>query len=132
MASGKAQRQQWCAQTSETQKAVAGDRREQMRVLLVEDDAMIGEAVRDALKDASYAVDWVHDGIRALDTYSSRHYDFVLLDLGLPGRDGIEVMHTIRTGDNPVPVLILTARDGIDDRLCGLDGGADDYIIKPF
>ena len=103
-----------------------------MRVLLVEDDAMIGEAIHGALKDASYAVDWVTNGLTAITTLRCQHYDLVLLDLGLPGKDGIEVLTSIRTNDNPVSLLIITARDGLDDRLGGLDGGADDYLLKPF
>ena len=103
-----------------------------MRVLLVEDDAMIGEAIQGALKDASYAVDWVKNGQTALTTLSCQHYDLVLLDLGLPGKDGLEVLSSIRAKDIPVPLLIITARDGLDDRLRGLDGGADDYVLKPF
>ncbi|AIY42137.1 Two-component system response regulator QseB [Collimonas arenae] len=103
-----------------------------MRVLLVEDDLMIGEAIQAALKDASYAVDWVRNGKTALDTISCQHYDLVLLDLGLPGKDGFEVLETIRRRDNPVPLLIITARDGLEHRLRGLDGGADDYVLKPF
>ncbi|HEX7387425.1 MAG TPA: response regulator transcription factor [Castellaniella sp.] len=103
-----------------------------MRVLLVEDDAMIGEAVQDALKEASYAVDWVKDGLVALSSLAAQRYDLVLLDLGLPGKDGQDVLQSIRAHDNPVPLLILTARDALDDRLRGLDGGADDYLVKPF
>ena len=103
-----------------------------MRVLLVEDDPMIGEAIQGALKDASYAADWVKDGQTALTTLGCQHYDLVLLDLGLPGKDGLEVLASIRAKDNPVPLLIITARDGLDDRLRGLDGGADDYVSKPF
>lgn len=103
-----------------------------MRVLLVEDDPMIGEAIQGALKDASYAADWVKNGQAALSTLGSQHYDLVLLDLGLPGKDGLEVLTSIRAKDNPVPLLIITARDGLDDRLRGLDGGADDYVLKPF
>ncbi|MCS0584366.1 response regulator transcription factor [Massilia pinisoli] len=103
-----------------------------MRVLLVEDDTMIGEAIQGALKDASYAADWVKDGPTALTTLSCQHYDLVLLDLGLPGKDGLEVLASIRAKDNPIPLLIITARDGLDDRLRGLDGGADDYVSKPF
>ena len=103
-----------------------------MRVLLVEDDPMIGEAIQGALKDASYAADWVKDGQAALTTLGCQHYDLVLLDLGLPGKDGLEVLASIRAKDNPVPLLIITARDGLDDRLRGLDGGADDYLSKPF
>lgn len=103
-----------------------------MRVLLVEDDPMIGDAVQGALKDASYAVDWVKDGQTALTTLGCQHYDIVLLDLGLPGKDGLEVLASIRSQEDPVPLLITTARDNLDDRLRGLDGGADDYVSKPF
>jgi two-component system OmpR family response regulator len=103
-----------------------------MRVLLVEDDPMIGDAIHGALKDASYAADWVKDGQTALTTLGCQHYDLVLLDLGLPGKDGLEVLASLRAKDNPVPLLIITARDGLDDRLRGLDGGADDYVSKPF
>lgn len=103
-----------------------------MRVLLVEDDTMIGEAIQGALKDASYAADWVKNGQTALTTLGCQHYDLVLLDLGLPGKDGLEVLTSIRAKDNPVPLLIITARDCLNDRLRGLDGGADDYLIKPF
>jgi two-component system OmpR family response regulator len=103
-----------------------------MRVLLVEDDPMIGEAIRGALKDASYAADWVKNGQTVLTTLGCQHYDLVLLDLGLPGKDGLEVLASIRAKDNSIPLLIITARDGLDDRLRGLDGGADDYVSKPF
>lgn len=103
-----------------------------MRVLLVEDDPMIGETIQGALKDASYAADWVKNGQTALTTLGCQHYDLVLLDLGLPGIDGLEVLKAIRARDNPVPLLVITARDGLDDRLRGLDGGADDYVLKPF
>ena len=103
-----------------------------MRVLLVEDDCMIGEAVQQALKDASYAVDWVRDGATASVTLDSQDYGMVLLDLGLPKKDGMEVLRSIRTRNNPVPVLVITARDTVDDRIRGLDSGADDYLLKPF
>ena len=103
-----------------------------MRVLGVEDDAMIGKVIQDALKDASYAADWVKSGHSALSTLDCQHYDLVLLDLGLPGKDGLEVLTSIRAKDNPVPLLIITARDGLEDRLRGLDSGADDYVLKPF
>ena len=103
-----------------------------MRVLLVEDDPMIGAAIQGALRDASHAADWVKDGQTALATLGSQHYDVVLLDLGLPGKGGHEVLASIRARDNPVPLLIITARDDLDDRLRGLDGGADDYVLKPF
>ncbi|OHX19636.1 response regulator [Chromobacterium sphagni] len=103
-----------------------------MRVLLVEDDPMIGEAIHAALKDASYAADWVRTGPRAQAALESHGYDLVLLDLGLPGKDGLEVLAGIRARANPVPLLIISARDSLDDRLRGLDGGADDYLLKPF
>ena len=103
-----------------------------MRILLVEDDPMIGEALEGALKDASYAIDWVRNGLLALAAVQAQHYDLVLLDLGLPGKDGLEVLESIRGANNPVPLLIITARDSLDDRLRGLDGGADDYLLKPF
>ena len=103
-----------------------------MRVLLVEDDPMIGEAVQSALKNAAYATDWVKNGQTALNTLGTQNYDMVLLDLGLPGKDGMEVLKSIRGKNNPVPVLIITARDGLNERIQGLDYGADDYVLKPF
>jgi len=103
-----------------------------MRVLLVEDDMMIGAAVQEALQDAAYAADWVQNGQSALNALSAQHYDLVLLDLGLPGKDGLTVLSSMRAKGNPVPVLILTARDALEDRVRGLDGGADDYLVKPF
>jgi len=103
-----------------------------MRVLLVEDDRMIGAALEQGLKDAAYAVDWVEDGAMALDVSQSQTYDLVLLDLGLPKKDGLEVLRSIRAAQNPVPLLVITARDGLADRLLGLDSGADDYVVKPF
>lgn len=103
-----------------------------MRVLLVEDDPMIGSAVQAALKDASYAADWVKDGSAALTALAAQHYDLVLLDLGLPGRDGLDVLRTLRSRASALPVLVVTARDAVDDRVAGLDAGADDYILKPF
>lgn len=103
-----------------------------MRVLLVEDDPMIGEAVHAALKDASYAADWVSNGEEAILSLKLEQYDLVLLDLGLPRRNGFEVLDEIRRKRNLVPLLIVTARDALEDRLRGLDSGADDYIVKPF
>ena len=103
-----------------------------MRILLVEDDAMIGEAVQGALKDASCAVDWVKNGQTGLNTLALQHYDLVLLDLGLPGKDGADVLRAIRAQNLPVPVVIISARDGLDDRIRRLDDGADDYVLKPF
>lgn len=103
-----------------------------MRILLVEDDLMIGKIMVQALKEDGYAVDWVRDGQTALYSFGCHMYDLVLLDLGLPGRDGIEVLRSIRAKGNSVALLIITARDTIEDRIQGLDCGADDYILKPF
>jgi len=103
-----------------------------MRILVVEDDRMIGEAVFLALQDAAFAADWVRDGVSAIDAASDQYYDAILLDLGLPERDGLDVLRAIRGKGNAVPILIMTARDAIEDRIAGLDGGADDYVIKPF
>ncbi|WP_343724347.1 response regulator transcription factor [Herbaspirillum huttiense] len=102
-----------------------------MRILLVEDDAMIGEEVRAALREASYAADWVRDGTAAHAALVQQDYDAVLLDLGLPCADGLSVLRQMRRHAT-TPVLILTARDGVQDRIDGLDSGADDYILKPF
>jgi two-component system OmpR family response regulator len=103
-----------------------------MRILLVEDDAMIGEAVSTALRDAAYAVDWVRDGAAASLALKGPGHQAVLLDLGLPRRDGLQVLQHLRQGGSRIPVIIITARDGIDDRIAGLDLGADDYVPKPF
>ncbi|OOF75655.1 DNA-binding response regulator [Rodentibacter caecimuris] len=103
-----------------------------MRILLVEDDQMIAEAVSDGLKNACYAVDWVNNGNMAEQALAAQPYDLVLLDLGLPERDGLQVLRHLRQSQNHTPVLIVTARDDLESRLAGLDGGADDYIIKPF
>lgn len=103
-----------------------------MRVLLAEDDAMIGAAVRDRLRSQGFAVDWVRDG-RAADTALAEDvYDLLLLDLGLPGREGLAVLKALRGRGSTLPVVILTARDAVDDRVAGLDAGADDYVVKPF
>ena len=102
-----------------------------MRILLVEDDKMIAEAVSNGLKTARYAVDWVNNGNTAEQALNSQQYDLVLLDLGLPGQDGLQVLKHLRQEKNNTPVLIVTARDDLDSRLAGLDGGAADYIIKP-
>ena len=103
-----------------------------MRVLLIEDDQMIGESVAESLKDSGYAVDWVKDGDSGLTAIACQHYDLLLLDLGLPRKEGIEVLKTVRHQKNSLPVIILTARDAIEDRIGGLDAGADDYLVKPF
>lgn len=107
-----------------------------MRVLLVEDDPMIAQAIKGALTDEMYTVEQVANGRDALMMLSLNDYGFVLLDLGLPGVDGMTVLRTLRANaegnKKTVPVIILTARDGLDDRLEGLDAGADDYLVKPF
>lgn len=103
-----------------------------MRILLVEDDRMIAEGVRKALRGEGFAVDWVQDGEAALTAAGSETYDLMLLDLGLPKRDGLEVLRTLRARGNALPVLIVTARDAVADRVKGLDAGADDYLVKPF
>ena len=103
-----------------------------MRVLLVEDDYMIGSLVQQALREASYGVDWVLDGDAALHSFACLAYQMVLLDLGLPRQDGMAVLRAIRAAGGRGPVILLTARDATEDRVAGLDGGADDYLVKPF
>lgn len=103
-----------------------------MRLLLVEDDAMIGETVLQVLRGEHYAVDWVRDGNMADEALRSEQYDLVLLDLGLPRRDGLEVLRALRARRNTTPVLVATARDAVGDRIAGLDAGADDYVVKPY
>ena len=103
-----------------------------MRILLVEDDRMIGEAVTIALKDAAYAVDWVEDGAAASNVLEDGNHQAVLLDLGLPRHDGFEVLRRLRRLGKQIPVIIITARDEVADRIKGLDLGADDYLVKPF
>lgn len=103
-----------------------------MRILLVEDDSMLGAATQLALRDAAHAVDWVRDGQSALSALLGTRYEAVLLDLGLPKRDGLTVLGELRARHDPTPVIVLTARGGIEDRVRGLDAGADDYLIKPF
>ena len=103
-----------------------------MRSLLVEDDRMIAAAVSVALKDAAYAVDWVEDGAAASSVLENGEHQAVLLDLSLPKRDGVEVLRRLRQSGNTLPVIVITARDGMDDRIKGLDFGADDYLVKPF
>jgi two-component system, OmpR family, response regulator len=103
-----------------------------LRVLLIEDDPMIGEEVKRALRAAAYATDWVVDGSQAIVALQTHGYDLVLLDLGLPGRDGHEVLSFVRRRDTALPVLVVTARDALDDKVRSLDGGADDHLLKPF
>jgi two-component system, OmpR family, response regulator QseB len=103
-----------------------------MRLLLVEDDPMIGESVRTGLQQDGFAVDWVQDGRAAELALQTNAYDTLLLDLGLPRKAGLDVLAALRRRGDSIPVLILTARDAVADRVKGLDAGADDYLVKPF
>ncbi|MGY3025574.1 two-component system response regulator QseB [Pseudomonas lurida] len=103
-----------------------------MRLLLIEDDVALGEGIHQALVREGYTVDWLQDGSSALHALLSETFDAVVLDLGLPRMDGLEVLRRLRDSGAIVPVLILTARDATEDRIAGLDAGADDYLIKPF
>lgn len=103
-----------------------------MRVLLVEDDVLLGDAIQAGLKQSGYAVDWMKDGVSADQALSTEPYAAVVLDLGLPRLSGMEVLRRLRGRSAPIPVLILTARDTVNDRIKGLDAGADDYLLKPF
>ncbi|HYB32976.1 MAG TPA: response regulator, partial [Steroidobacteraceae bacterium] len=103
-----------------------------MRLLLVEDDPMIGEAIRAGLKREGFTVDWVHAAAAASQVLRSDPFELVLLDLGLPGGDGLQLLKSLRARGEALPVLIITARDAVSDRVAGLDAGADDYLIKPF
>ncbi len=103
-----------------------------MRLLLVEDDAMIANSVRQGLRQDGFCVDWVQDGVAAELALENEIYDLMLLDLGLPRKDGSHVLKNLRTQGNTIPVLILTAKDAVADRVKALDGGADDFLTKPF
>jgi two-component system, OmpR family, response regulator len=103
-----------------------------MRVLVVEDDAKLADVLARSLREQGYAIDVAHDGERALYQAAVNDYDAVVLDVGLPERDGIDVSRALRARGSRVPILMLTARDAIDDRVAGLDAGADDYLVKPF
>ncbi len=107
-----------------------------MRLLLIEDDAMIGESICRALRQEGFSIDWLQDGESAVSALARKTedsgHDVVLLDLGLPRRSGLDVLRTMRAAGNTVPVLILTARDAVPDRVAGLNAGADDYLVKPF
>jgi two-component system, OmpR family, response regulator QseB len=103
-----------------------------MRILLIEDDAMIGKAVRQGLSQAGFAVDWVVDGRAAELSLANGVYDLAILDLGLPKKDGMAVLATLRGLGDSTPVLIASARDTVRDRIAGLEAGADDYVHKPF
>jgi DNA-binding response OmpR family regulator len=103
-----------------------------MRLLLVEDDTLLGEGVRAGLAQDGYTVDWVRTGLDARHALDLESYALVVLDLGLPGVDGLDLLRELRRKGNRVPVLILTARDSVADRVSGLDTGGDDYLVKPF
>lgn len=103
-----------------------------MRVLLVEDDELLGDGVRVGMSQYGYTVDWVKDGRSAKHAVNSESFDIIVLDLGLPRLDGIDVLKSLRSNNVSTPVLILTARETVDDRVKGLDAGADDYLTKPF
>ncbi|MCV4282026.1 response regulator [Pseudomonas capsici] len=103
-----------------------------MRLLLVEDDIALGEGIHQALSREGYTVDWIKDGSSALHALLSETFDLVILDLGLPKLGGLEVLRKLRHDGSTVPVVILTARDATEDRIAGLDAGADDYLVKPF
>ena len=103
-----------------------------MRLLLVEDDAMVGESVRQGLRQDGFTVDWVRDGRAAELALSNEVYDLMLLDLGLPRKEGLDVLKSLRRKGKRIPVMIVTARDAVADRVNGLDAGADDYLVKPF
>ena len=103
-----------------------------MRILLVEDDRVLGDGVKAGLAGAGFAVDWVRDGEAALAALAAESFTAIVLDLGLPRRDGLSVLSALRGAGNPVPVLVLTARDQVVDKVRCLDLGADDYVVKPF
>jgi DNA-binding response OmpR family regulator len=103
-----------------------------MRVLVIEDDMMLGRALVQALDDAGMAADWVRDGHLGEEAVAVGGHGFVLLDIGLPGRSGLEILRSLRAAGDKRPILVITARDGLDDRVAGLDLGADDYLVKPF
>lgn len=103
-----------------------------MKLLLVEDDALLGDGVRAGLKQAGFAVDWVQDGLAAKVALDSEEYDLLVLDLGLPKLSGMDLLKSVRAKRAILPVLILTARDTVADRVAGLNAGADDYLVKPF
>lgn len=103
-----------------------------MRILLVEDDPMLGDALRHSLRQEGFTTDWARDAEEAELALATGEYGLLLLDLGLPGKGGLDLLTELRTRESPLPVIILTARDAVADRIRGLDGGADDYLVKPF
>ena len=103
-----------------------------MRILVAEDDAILADGVVTSLRQSGFAADWVKNGVEADSALEAEHFDLLILDLGLPRKSGLEVLKRLRSRDSKVPVLILTARDAVEDRVRGLDAGADDYLAKPF
>jgi two-component system OmpR family response regulator/two-component system response regulator QseB len=103
-----------------------------MRILVVEDDPLLGDGIQAGLAQAGFNVDWARDGVAGEVALKTASHAAVVLDLGLPRLSGLDLLRRMRSGGNKTPVLILTARDAIDDRIKGLDGGADDYVVKPF
>jgi two-component system OmpR family response regulator len=103
-----------------------------MRILVAEDDAVLAEAVQRSLRQSGHAVDWVQNGAQAEDAVQVENFDLLILDLGLPKKSGLDVLKRLRARDSRLPVLILTASDGVSERVRGLDAGADDYLAKPF
>ncbi len=103
-----------------------------MRILLVEDDPLLGDGIKTGLTESGYSVDWVEDGVTAEASAKDQSYDLLLLDIMLPGQSGIELLEKVRAAGQQVPVLLLTAKDSVADRVRGLDSGADDYLVKPF
>jgi two-component system OmpR family response regulator/two-component system response regulator QseB len=103
-----------------------------MRILIVEDDPLLGDGIQAGLRQAGFSADWVRDGVAAGAALAAEHFAAVVLDLGLPRLSGLELLRRLRAAGNAVPVLILTARDAVADRVAGLDAGGDDYMVKPF
>ena len=103
-----------------------------MRILIVEDDTLLGDGIRIGLSQNGYAADWVEDGEAAETALLTNEYELIVLDLGLPKISGLDVLKKIRAQGNDIPIIILTAQDGVEDRIKGLDSGADDYLTKPF
>jgi two-component system response regulator QseB len=103
-----------------------------LHIILVEDDAQLGAAIQRALERLSYTVTWLHDGRAALAALRDETADLMLLDLGLPGKDGLDVLVEARRNNIKTPVLVMTARDTLEARVAGLDAGADEYLVKPF
>src|SRR5512134_3312360 len=103
-----------------------------MRILVAEDDAILADGVLRSLRQAGYAVDWVRNGLEADAALDAEEFDLLILDIGLPKKSGLDVLKRLRARDSRLPVLILTALDGVNDRVRGLDAGADDYLAKPF